>query len=561
MTSQNMRYTQMQMVSHKITGFIGLISLALMPSLVGAPKSVSFSQPAGNVEAYDYVEVAAHVDEPDARNPFLDATLSGSFAKADGTGRKNIEGFCDSTNGSSFLIRFMPASPGDYTYSLIYRQGGFEMTQTGAFHASASNRQGPLQVDPKYPWHFIWEGTGQHYFFNGTTAFWLMGWREERVINHCIDRLHRLKINRIRVLLSGAANILWGEPVMTGKNFTLIVRPWMAEAPESFDHPVIDFTRFNVSYWQRWERMLRYARERDMIISVILDISTHAAQPAAGSEDERRYIRYAVARLGAFSNITWDLGDDLDSFRDEKWAHETGTLLVGWDPYKHLATTHPVHREHQDRGSDWFGFTSIQEWSRNQHALMLEERQIQMKTGRIIPQANEEYGYEDHYPHWAPKPDGDSSETLRRTAWEIAMAGAYGTAGESARRGVNIWPDLGGGWINGRGDDTMIMLKGYEHMVDFFTSFEWWKTEPHDELVNNGAYCLAKPAEIYAVYLPKEGNVTVKLEPGTYEAIWFNAFTGEKIPLPPVKDVKDTVWTSPNTPGWLDWALLLSKKP
>jgi hypothetical protein len=114
---------------------------------------------------------------------------------------------------------------------------------------------------------------------------------------------------------------------------------------------------------------------------------------------------------------------------------------------------------------------------------MLEERELQLKTGRIIPQANEEYGYEDHYPHWAPKPDGDSAETLRRCAWEIAMAGAYGTAGESARRGVNIWPDTGGGWINGRGDDTMVMLKGYEHMVDFFTSFEWWKTEPHDELV------------------------------------------------------------------------------
>jgi Domain of unknown function (DUF5060) len=112
MISQNMRYKAMQTVNHKITGFIGLILLALIPSLVGAPKSVSFSQPAGNVEAYDYVEVAAQMNEPDARNPFLEATLSGSFAKADGTDRKDVEGFCDSTNGSSFLIRFMPASPG-----------------------------------------------------------------------------------------------------------------------------------------------------------------------------------------------------------------------------------------------------------------------------------------------------------------------------------------------------------------------------------------------------------------------------------------------------------------
>lgn len=519
--------------------------------------SVSFTQAIDTVEAYGFVEVTARVDKPGAMNPFVDASITGSFAKADGTGRKTIDGFCDSADGSLFRIRFMPSSAGDYTYSVTCRQGDAETTHTGAFKATAGRRRGPLRVDPKYPWHFIWEGTGEHYFFNGTTAFWLMGWRDERIIQYSIDRLQRLKINRIRVLLSGAANILWGEPVMTGGNFSMFLRPWLAQAPNSFDDPKIDFTRFNVAYWQKWERMLRYARDRDVIVSVILDISTHKAQPAAGSEDERRYVRYAAARLSAYSNVTWDLGDDLDSFRDETWAHETGTLLMGWDPYRHLASSHPVHREHQDRASDWFGFTSIQDWSRTQHALMLEERQIQLKTGRIIPQTNEEYGYEDHYPHWAPKPDGDSAETLRRCAWDIAMAGAYGTAGESARRGVNIWPDTGGGWINGRGDDAMVMLKGYEHMVDFFTSFEWWKTEPHDELANHGAYCLAKPGEIYAVYLPAEGTVTVRLEPGDYRAHWFEAFTGATVPLPTIHGPD---WTSPQSPGWLDWAILIQKE-
>ncbi|HXY38482.1 MAG TPA: DUF4038 domain-containing protein, partial [Vicinamibacteria bacterium] len=302
-----------------------------------------------------------------------------------------------------------------------------------------------------------------------------------------------------------------------------------------------------------------FARDRDVVISVIFDISTHSAQPAAGSEDEHRYYRYAIARLGAFSNVTWDLGDDLDSFRDEKWAHETGSLLHQWDPYRHLATSHPVHREHQDRASDWFGFTSIQDWSRQQHALMLEERQIQLRTGRIIPQANEEYGYEDHYPQWAPAPPGDSAETLRHVAWDIAMAGAYGTAGESARRGTNVWPDTGGGWINGRGDDTMVMLRGYAHMVEFFTSFEWWTTEPHDELVDGGAYCLARPGETYAVYLPRGGQVTLRAEPGRYDASWFDAFTGDTASLGEVS-VGGDAWRSPRAPGWNDWALLLKRR-
>jgi hypothetical protein len=531
---------------------------AWAPTGFAAPKDVVLSQSQKGVGAYDFVEITASIDRPDAANPFLDATLSGSFGKSDGTSQTKVDGFCDSADGSIFRVRFMPSAPGDYTFSVKYTQGGFEKSDSGTFHASDGHRRGPWRVDPEYPWHFIWEGTKEHCFFNGTTAFWLMGWREERIINESIERLHHLKINRLRVLLAGAANIYWGEPVMTGENFTMALRPWKAEAPGNFDHPGLDFTRFDVPYWQKWERMVRFARDHDVIISVIQDISTHQAQPKAGSEDERRYLRYAAARLSAFSNVTWDLGDDLDSFRDEKWAHETGTLLESWDPYHHLATSHPVHREHQDRASAWFGFTSIQDWSRQQHALMLDERSVQKRTGRIIPQTNEEYGYEDHYPHWAPKPDGDSAETLRRVAWDIAMAGAYGTAGEAARRGVNIWPDTGGGWINGRGDDSMIMLKGYEHMLDFFTSFEWWKTEPHDELVNNGAYCLAQPGQIYAIYLPQEGKVTVQLEPGTYEATWFSAYTGEKVPLPPVQG---GAWTSPTTPGWLDWAMLLKRLP
>ncbi len=569
MTPNKTRYRP---IPKKLLIAASLVITGIARPAQGAPAKVTFTQSGQIVEAYDFIEITLNIASPDAKNPFAEAIVEGRFGKAGDTHSLPVDGFCDSADGSVYRIRFMPSAPGDYAYSVTYRQGGFEKSHSGTFRVTDGQRRGPIRVDPLYPWHFIWEGTGEHYFFNGTTAYWLVGWRDDRIINYSIERLHELKINRMRVLLAGAANMFWGEAVMTGPNFTMYLRPWIARDPESIGNPGIDYTRFNIPYWQKWERMLRFARERDMIISVVLDISTHHAQAAAGSDDERRYFRYAVARLAAFSNITYDLGDDLDSFRDEKWAHETGTLIESWDPYKHLATSHPVHREHQDRASEWFGFTSIQNWSRQQHALMLEERQIQMKTGRIIPQTNEEYGYEDHYPMWAPAPPGDSAETLRRVAWDIAMASAYGTTAESCRRGTNVWPDTGGGWINGRGDDTMVMLKGYAHMVDFFTSFEWWKTEPHDELVNHGAYCLAKPGEIYAVYSPVRplcgnlehygyeqdcGDITIRLQPGTYTAKWFGASTGEIIPLPPVQG---PVWKIPHPPGSLDWALLLEKQ-
>lgn len=518
--------------------------------------AVAFTQSTDTVEAYDFVEVTAAVSKPTVKNPFTDVAFTGQFRRRDAA-PVAVRGFCDSADGRIYRIRFMPSRPGKHSYEVTFRQGDAERKHTGTFEASDGKRRGPVRVDKDHPWHFVWEGTGEHYFFNGTTAFWLMGWKDENIIKTALDRLQRLKINRVRVLLSGGANIYWGEPLMTGENFTLLLRPWIAQRPQSFDRPGNDYTRFNVPYWQKWERMLRHARGRDVIISAILDISTHGAQPAAGSEDERRYIRYALARLSAFSNITWDLGDDLNSYRDEKWTHETGTFIHDNDPYRHLATSHPVGRKAQDRASAWFGFTSIQDWSRRQHEIMLEERQIQLKTGRIIPQTNEEYGYEDHYPLWAPKPPGDSADVLRRTAWDIAMAGAYGTAGESVRRGVNIWPNTGGGWINGRGDDTMVMLKGYAHMVDFFTGFEWWKVDPHDELVNKGTYCLAEPGRCYAVYLPRGGKATVQLKEGRYQASWFNPRSGETKPLPPAAG---SAWTSPESPDGGDWALLLRKK-
>jgi hypothetical protein len=96
-------------------------------------------------------------------------------------------------------------------------------------------------------------------------------------------------------------------------------------------------------------------------------------------------------------------------------------------------------------------------------------------------------------------------------------------------------------------------------MVDFFTSFDWWTTEPHDELVNSGNYCLAKPGEIYALYLPQAGRATVRLEPGAYDATWWNASTGVKTALPMVHAAAQA-WTSPAAPGTGDWALLLLKK-
>ncbi len=544
----------------RVLSLMGCV-LAACAIVAAAPREVTFSQPSPTIEAYDFVEIAIQVASPDMRNPFTEAVVTGSFGQAGSTERLTVDGFCDSADGTVYRIRFMPSQPGDFAYTIAYHQGNFEKSYSGAFRALDGHRRGILRVDPKYPWHFLWEGTGEHYFFNGTTAFLMMGWQDDNVIRGIIDRLHGLKVNRIRLML--AARVVfsyWGEPIVPNREFHAYLNPWVAERPDDVTHPGFDYTSFDVPYWQKFERMLSYAREKDMIISVILDWNDSGrVHPAAGSEDELRYFRSAAARLSAYSNVNWDLGDDITAYRDDAWAHKVGPLLKQWDVYKHLVTNHPnSNREPLDRASEWMDFTSFQQWHRPIHGWMLGQREKQTRLGRIIPQTNEEYGYEDHYPHGSSYgyPNGQSADANRRVAWEFSMAGTYQTTGETAKRGTGVWPDTGGGWINGRGDESMVMLPGYAHMVDFFTSFKWWKTNPHDELVDNGAYCLADPGNLYVVYLPMGGKVKVQLSPGRFRATWFNARSGRRSAAP---DAEGPEWASPAAADNGDWALLLTR--
>jgi hypothetical protein len=524
---------------------------------VGHGEEVVFSQSSESTECYDFVEVTMNLVKPVARNPFTEISVAGRFGQGDQGNDVNVDGFCDDSDGRIFRVRFMPSKPGDYSYSATYRHGNNELVHNGTFKAVQGKSSGILRVDTDHPWHFILEGSGKHFFLNGTTAFLLMGWQDEQIIRDCIDRLHSLSVNRIRVLLDGRTDHFWTEPIRPGKGFRAHLNPWVAERPDDVTDPRFDYTRFNCSYWQKFEQMLKYARDKEMIVSVIFGWNDTKVHPAKGSADERRYFHYAVARLAAYANVTWDLGDDLDEFRSETWTHDTGTTLYQLDPYHHLATSHPTQNEHQDRISRWFSMTSFQRWERPLHGWMLVQRREQAKTGRIIPQINEEYGYEDHYPSWAPyKAPAASADANRRAAWEMAMAGCYQTTGETAKRGTGFPPDTGGGWVNGRGDDTMTMLEGYARMVRFFTSFEWWKTDPRDELVNNGAFCLAEAGRVYVAYLPKGGNVTVKLDPGGYQVKWFNPRNGEYLSG---ATVEGAAWTSPPAPDNEDWVLLLRR--
>ncbi|HON90994.1 MAG TPA: DUF4038 domain-containing protein [Sedimentisphaerales bacterium] len=498
-----------------------LIVFATSSVLFASPAGVSFTQSSDCVECYDFVEITARIDQPDVGNPFTDARVEGRFFIAGGP-PLTVDGFCDAVDGSVFRIRFMPAQAGEYRYSVTYRQGTYEVSHAGEFKAQDHKRRGLIRVDKEHPWHFLWEGTGEHFFWNGTTTYWLLGWDDE-TIRGSIDRLARLKVNRLRVAINGRVKDgrAWFENVFPTEKFSFLMNPWVAQRPDSVENPGFDVTRFNLPHWEKIERLLRHARERDMTISIIFYVD--GARPGVdpfgkarmGGEDEQRYYRYAIARLAAFSNVMWDVTNEYHLFRNEEWTDKMGAFLKQCDPYDHVTSVHG-HGQFPFRASEWVDFAMYQSWDESGgYRFMLNNRTEQQKIGRPMPQINEEYGYEDHYPTWGGgrQAPARSADNRRRLAWGMYMAGGYQTTGERADTGTGWGPDTGGGWINGRGDDSMTMLEGYGHIVDFFTALPWWKLEPDNGFFEVPSQSVVRTEPTHVVYTrDSQGKATLYVD-------------------------------------------------
>ncbi|MDI9430706.1 MAG: DUF4038 domain-containing protein [Planctomycetota bacterium] len=497
------------------------IVLATATFAWAAPAGVRFVPSSESVDCYDFIEVVVHVDSSDVANPFIDAFVEGYFGPA-GEEPVKVDGFCDSADGGVYRIRFLPTRPGDHHYSVVYRQGAYEASHKGAFMACDADRRGLIRVDAEHPWHFLWEGTGEHYFWNGTTTYWLLGWDDE-TIRESIDRLARLKVNRLRTAIDGRVKNgrAWYENVYPTEKFSFLMNPWVAERPNSVENPGFDVTRFNLAHWRKIERMLRYAREKDMAISIIFYVD--GARPGVdpfgkagmGGEDEQRYYRYGVARLAAFSNVMWDVTNEYHLFRNEEWANKMGAFIKECDPYDHVMSVHG-HGQFPFRTSEWADFAMYQNWDESGgYQFMLDNRLQQQKTSRPIPQVNEEYGYEDHYPTWGGgrKAPARSADNRRRLAWGMYMAGGYQTTGERADTGTGWGPDTGGGWLNGRGDDSMTMLEGYGHIVDFFTALPWWRLEPDNDFFETKGASVVDTELTHIVYTrDSQGKVTLYVD-------------------------------------------------
>jgi len=167
---------------------LSLVLLGATRAAGDAPKRLTFEQSADEIDAFDFVEVKVKVAGPTATNPFRDVAVTGRLQWEEASPLK-VEGFCDSPDGSLHRIRFMPTKPGQYSYTVEFRQGDHRQTHSGKFTARDGKRRGLVRIDKEHPWHFVWERTGEHLALDDNPyeqeadkkKAWEAGWEDAKI--------------------------------------------------------------------------------------------------------------------------------------------------------------------------------------------------------------------------------------------------------------------------------------------------------------------------------------------------------------------------------------------
>lgn len=516
------------------------------PILSSAASTLKFDQ--DTVEVYRYTEATLKLKKlPPNINPFSEVLFRGQFWT--GSDTLAITGFCDDAKGLVHKMRFMPIKSALYNYRLtVHIPGDKLQIYQGTIMATPATLAGPVRLDPLHPTHFIREGGDEHYFWNGTTAYWLLGWKDDSIIYNSLARFTTYGINRVRVAINGRAHggDRWSEPqVVECPEFTFKLNPWLAARPNDLDHPGFDVSRFNLAHWQKLDRLMLKARELGLVVSIIfyVDGLDHGCDPFKkenmGNTFEKMYYAYAASRYAAFPNLMWDIANEYHLFRTPAWADQMGNFLHEQDPYRHLISVHG-NADFPFRRSPWVDVIMHQSWDEcGGYTFMTEARRLQAATGRVLPVINEEYGYEGHYPPWGcgatsakSRPDGRSGLNRSQLAWEIYMSGSYQTTGETAEYGTGAGDNTGGGWINGRGNAQMTMLRYYQIIRQVFEKTEYWRMQPDNSLVSYGNLCLANPGLEYLIYTRVQ-HCRVTLPPDQkYSVLMINPLTGRETTLP-----------------------------
>lgn len=556
--------------------------------LVAAPVDVVLpSCEAANVQQFTVCEIRLTPTQnySDAQ-AYTQIDVTALFTHNQTGTTKLVHGFYDRLPGGQliFKVRFNASEPGNWHFQTQCAAGctqpdsglskpgdlfvNANANENGFLRADTVNREKFIYDSGSYP--FIW---GQSYYHIITNNIAGGGWQT------AVNTTRSRKMNKIRMLLYPWWNY----------------KPYGDQQPYKSTSPTTPLrNELNLPHWQHMDEVVKYmydstdpanGRHDPVIAELILFkdpakdsngtvIDARRTFATAPNNDtvpveDARYVKYAVARYGAFPNVIWALSNEYQfTNKTITYWNTVGDILTTtpaglpnpYDPWmfrnnKQRATS--IHRDAKDLSAafEFFPYTwpahavthfgagngtcrrcdgttfackKGDDWG--YHSISQNIFRCSNGARRLKPVTNDEYGYIGH-----PGTDvgGFDRNKHRRAIWGIALAGGYGTAGDLTPdpNSCNAQPTIASNWV------AQLAYGDIQRLSDFFTLYvpNWWtmttplnqasavtvvsSADPNDAL---RVYALTKSKQ-YVYYAANGGTFRAQnLAPGNYTGGFYN---------------------------------------
>jgi hypothetical protein len=405
-----------------------------MPAATSTSKADAPASAVATCEQWDYHEI--ELRGPAAANPFVDVQLAATFRS--GERKLDVGGFYD--GDGVYRIRFMPPAQGLWRYET--RSNRAELSgKTGTLTAVAptGTNHGPVRV--AHTFHFAY-ADGTPYRQIGTTCY---AWTHQgnELEEQTLATLKTAPFNKLRMCVFPK----WyaynrGEPP---------IYPFVGTPPAKWDT-----TRFNPAFFRHQERRIAQLRhlgiEADLILFHPYDEGHWGFDRMDDAADDR-YLRYVVARFGAFRNVWWSMANEFDFMKTKDPADWDGyfNVVSESDPYEHLRSVHNG-RLIYDHNKPWVTHASIQ----NGSAVEDFGRATLYRDVYRKPIVFDEVKYEGNIAErW-----GDiSAEEMVHRFWQGTIAGTYVGHGETYKHPKDIIWWANGGTLHGQSPQRLAFLR------------------------------------------------------------------------------------------------------
>lgn len=408
-------------------------------------------------------------------NPYLAVSAEATLTPPGGRAAVQAPLFWD--GGQTWRLRIAPDETGPWRWTVRSSDPGLD-GRSGSFTCVASTRRGSLQRMADSPRHFQYQN-GERVWFMGDTAWaYVTDSAEEQhdraAAERYIARRAAQGFTAIHLMLLNEA----GWPNAGGP-------PWFDLAQE----------RINPAYFQEADRRIAFANAHGVVTGLALAWGNKGRnEPYSWGRfpdfaARRRYARYVAARYGAYDVYFLVSGEWHGEVRARRVEAEDvrreftalGDALRAADPHRRLIGIHPMTAQGSTREftpAAWMDFADYQQNYLDLHGRALQPRVV------ARPVVNSEYAYflrDQNGDGQVDKPHSYTLDDIRHATWDLVMAGAYVVTG------------FGSTYMGGHRHPTPFLPddprnRPWEeqvgHVRQFFTRLDYWRLEPHDELLS-----------------------------------------------------------------------------